>query len=51
MLAIATACCPCGKQVDGDVDENGATFAENAVIKAPAVRDATGYAAWPTTAA
>ncbi|NLD34362.1 MAG: ribonuclease PH [Clostridiales bacterium] len=30
---------------DGDVEENGDTFADNAVLKAEAVRDATGYAA------
>lgn len=29
--------------VDTDIDETGDTFAENAVIKAEAVRDATGY--------
>lgn len=29
----------------GDVEENGDTFADNAVLKAEAVRDATGYAA------
>lgn len=28
---------------DADIDETGATFAENAVIKAEQVRDATGY--------
>ena len=30
---------------DGDIDENGATFEENALIKARAVTKATGYAA------
>jgi XTP/dITP diphosphohydrolase len=30
---------------EGDVEENGATFADNALLKAQAVRDATGYAA------
>jgi len=30
---------------DGEIDENGETFEENALIKARALRDATGYAA------
>lgn len=30
---------------EGEIDENGDTFMQNAVIKAEAVRDATGYAA------
>ena len=30
---------------EGEIDENGATFEENALIKARALRDATGYAA------
>ena len=33
-----------GAGFDGDVEENGATFADNALLKAQAVRDATGYA-------